>query len=98
LDTWDTIFGKTNIVISADSWTSHFAAILDKPQIVFYGPTNARDVNCKCNFNKQNNKVLLFNTIAECAPCNVFKCVKTKGHCLGFNIDEKEIKDYCNQY
>lgn len=91
---WRTVFEHAAALIGVDSWTSHFAALLDTPQITLYGTTTARDVSSKAHFRVQHAPALLCDTTAPCSPCHKFQCEKGAADCLGFSFDEAEVASF----
>lgn len=91
---WRNIFEKATLIVGVDSWSAHFAAILDKPQIIFYGSTKHDLVNSKNFFKNQFRKALIFDTKAKCAPCNLLRCNKCSASCLGYNVSIDMIDKY----
>lgn len=88
---WRSVFESAFLLIGVDSWTAHFASILDVPQITLYGPTNARDVNSKKHFMQRNAPSLICDTAADCSPCHSFVCLRDNPVCDGFDINSDKI-------
>ena len=94
---WRNLFERSGLLIGVDSWTAHFAGILDIPQITFYGSTNARDVSSKKHYRMQKSKALIINTTAKCSPCHSFSCNRGENECPGFYLDEEAIKNFMRE-
>jgi GT2 family glycosyltransferase/tetratricopeptide (TPR) repeat protein/SAM-dependent methyltransferase len=85
---WAPIFREAKALIGVDSWSAHFASILDIPQITLYGSTHPRHVNSKRFFAEQTQPSLVLGPAVDCSPCNSLKCLRAPvDHCIGFAFD-----------
>ncbi|RTL13012.1 MAG: glycosyltransferase [Neisseriaceae bacterium] len=92
---WRFIFESAIGVVCADSWTSHFAAILDIPHLVLYGPTHDKDVSSRRHFVRKNSEALLASPVVECSPCDRLSCHKFNlPFCSGFDVSEERITKF----
>ncbi|MEI7295344.1 glycosyltransferase family 9 protein [Paraburkholderia tropica] len=93
---WKEILALGRALICVDSWTSHFAAILDIPQICMYGSTHPDHVNSKRWFRSQQSPCLNLGPIVNCSPCNSLTCVAypERDYCTGYIVDEVALQDF----
>lgn len=88
-DQWYAIFKRGRAVIGVDSWITHFASILDMPQVALYGSTNPLHVKSKQYFSRQASEFLCLGPVVACSPCNSFACrIKPElNYCEGYFDD-----------
>ncbi len=88
LSRWRALFEGAAAVFGVDSWTAHFAAILDRPQAVFYGPTDARLVHSRDRFAGRSSPCVVVRSSVPCSPCETFHCGAFPGaaHCAGYGL------------
>ncbi|WP_233272650.1 glycosyltransferase family 9 protein [Paraburkholderia acidisoli] len=93
---WRAILALGRALVGVDSWTSHFGAILDTPQICLYGSTNPVHVSSKRWFQDQENPCLNLGPIVNCSPCNSLSCVAwpERNYCTGYAIDRAALADF----
>ncbi|WCM20556.1 hypothetical protein NDK50_03510 [Paraburkholderia bryophila] len=93
---WCAILTLGRAMVGVDSWTAHFAAILNIPQVSLYGSTHPRHVNTKAWFAEQSSPSLVLGPIVNCSPCNSLKCVTFPGreYCTGYTIDRRALADF----
>jgi GT2 family glycosyltransferase len=92
---WAALFRRASVVAGVDSWSSHMAAILDVPQITFYGSTHPDHVASKPYFRKKNAPALLIPPTVACSPCNSLTClVQPKPFCPGYSADNYQITQF----
>ncbi len=86
---WRAILELGHALIGVDSWTAHFASILDIPQVTMFGATHPDHVRTKEYFVDQGNRALALGPIVNCSPCNSLTCLAYPGasHCAGFTLD-----------
>lgn len=89
---WKKIFEDALCLVGIDSWPVHFANMIDKDYVVFYGSTRSRDVNPISNFEKGNSSFLVFETTSHCSPCNSYSCIKKLENCEGYCFDELKFE------
>jgi hypothetical protein len=89
---WMVIFQKAKALIGVDSWSAHFATIVDIPQITLYGPTNPRHVNSKSFFTDRNHPSLTLGSLVDCSPCNSLKCLRAPvDYCMGYGLSIQAV-------
>ncbi len=89
---WAAIFHQSRALIGVDSWSAHFASILDIPQITLYGSTAPQHVNSKAFFIDQNSPSLLLGPVVDCSPCNSLTCLRAPvDFCLGYTFDPEAV-------
>ncbi|MBS0640294.1 MAG: glycosyltransferase [Proteobacteria bacterium] len=92
---WRAAFAAAVAVAGVDSWSSHFAAILDVPQIVFYGPTNPVHVSSKRWFQHRDAPMLALGPVVGCSPCDSLTCtVYGDAVCRGFTLDPAAVRRF----
>jgi hypothetical protein len=93
---WRAILELGHALIGVDSWTAHFASVLDIPQVTLYGPTHPRHVHSKDWFEEQTSPSLVFRPAVDCSPCNSLKCLTFSGrsYCTGYRIDGKALSKF----
>lgn len=93
---WRAILALGRAMAGVDSWTAHFAAILDIPQISLYGSTHPRHVNTKAWFAEQSGPSLVLGPIVNCSPCNSLKCLTfpERDYCTGYSIDRSALEGF----
>ena len=99
LSKWRALFEQATAVFSVDSWTAHFAAILDRPQAVFYGPTDARLIHSKRFFSERTSPSVVIASSVPCSPCDSLTCVTYPGatHCAGYRAEHiSELESLVN--
>lgn len=86
---WSAIFALGRALLGVDSWTAHFGAILDIPQICLYGSTHPKHVNTKKWFTEQSNACLILGPIVNCSPCNSLTCLAfpERNYCTGYAVE-----------
>lgn len=98
LGVWAALFRRANAVAGIDSWTSHMAALLDVPQITFFGSTHPDHVASKPYFRKQAAPALLIPPTVACSPCNSLICLyQPEPFCLGYSIDPVAISAFLDR-
>lgn len=90
---WGWLFRKAAAVIGADSWTAHFASLLDVDQILIYGATENRTVGLKRHMEKQESRFMAFGSACELHPCTKLYCRKGGRYCRGMRIDDEKIRE-----
>lgn len=89
---WAAIFRRASALAGVDSWSSHFASILDTPQITFYGSTAPQHVNSKQFFVDRNAPSLTLGPVVDCSPCNSLVCLRAPvNFCMGYVFDKEEV-------
>jgi glycosyltransferase involved in cell wall biosynthesis len=93
---WREIFALGRALIGVDSWTAHFASILDMPQVTLYGSTHPQHVNTKAWFAEQANPSLVLGPSVSCSPCNSFTCTTfvDRAYCTGYSIDGEALQAF----
>lgn len=93
---WKEILALGRALICVDSWTSHFAAILDIPQICLYGSTHPTHVSSKRWFRDQVSACLNMGPIVNCSPCNSLTCVAypDRDYCTGYVVDRLALQKF----
>ncbi|MEX3926138.1 glycosyltransferase family 9 protein [Paraburkholderia sp. BR10936] len=93
---WKEILALGRALICVDSWTSHFAAILDIPQICMYGSTHPDHVSSKRWFRSQLSPCLNLGPIVNCSPCNSLTCVAypERDYCTGYTVDRFALQEF----
>jgi hypothetical protein len=93
---WKEILALGRALICVDSWTSHFAAILDIPQICMYGSTHPTQVSSKRWFWSQTAQCLNLGPIVNCSPCNSLTCVAypDRNYCTGYAVDRTALRAF----
>ncbi|MBB3258021.1 hypothetical protein F4827_002887 [Paraburkholderia bannensis] len=93
---WKEILWLGRALICVDSWTSHFGAILDIPQVCMYGSTHPDHVNSKRWFRSQANPCLNLGPIVNCSPCNSLTCVAypERDYCTGYTVDSVALQAF----
>jgi hypothetical protein len=93
---WKEILALGRALICVDSWTSHFAAILDMPQICMYGSTHPVHVNSKRWFRNQLGECLNLGPIVNCSPCNSLTCIAypQRDYCTGYAVERAALRDF----
>ncbi|WP_321947701.1 glycosyltransferase family 9 protein [Paraburkholderia sp. J10-1] len=93
---WKEILALGRALICVDSWTSHFAAILDIPQICVYGSTHPDHVSSKRWFRGQLSPCLNLGPIVNCSPCNSLTCVAypERDYCTGYTVDRLALQEF----
>jgi hypothetical protein len=88
LSRWRALFESAQAIFSVDSWTAHFATILDRPQAVFYGPTDPRLVHSRDHFDGRRSSCVVVRSSVPCSPCESLSCVAFPGasHCAGYGL------------
>lgn len=87
---WRAIFEASNGIVGVDSWSSHFAAILDVSQVTLYGSTHPYHVNSKKFFQAHLSPSIIMGPSVTCSPCNSIKCLIDSNlrYCPGYVFDE----------
>ncbi|MGI4860054.1 MAG: glycosyltransferase family 9 protein [Janthinobacterium lividum] len=87
---WAAVLESGAGFIGVDSWTAHFASILDIPQITCFGSTHPKHVKTKQYFKIQINPARAFGPAVNCSPCNSLTCLAFPGrsYCTGYAIDD----------
>ncbi len=92
---WQFIFKHAAGVICADSWSSHFAAILNVPHTVLYGATHVKHVSSRAHFETKNSIAFLVEPSVSCSPCDRLTCQEFNlPYCSGFNGSLEHIKEF----
>ena len=91
---WAYLFQKTKTVIGVDSWTAHFASMLDVNQILIYGATENKTVGLKRHMEKQDKPCLVFDSLCDLHPCTKLYCRKGGKHCQGMRVNIDVIGSY----
>ncbi|WP_176075955.1 glycosyltransferase family 9 protein [Burkholderia dolosa] len=96
---WREILEHGCALLGVDSWTSHFGAILDIPQIGMYGSTHPKHVNTKKWFVEQRNECLILGPIVNCSPCNSLTCVSypDRKYCSGYVVDRPALRAFLSR-
>lgn len=90
---WRAIFAKGRGLIGVDSWTAHFASILDVPQMTFFGSTHPRHVKTKQFFARQDNAAIEVGPRVNCSPCNSLTCIAypKRDYCTGYAFSDRAL-------
>jgi len=90
---WAEILTRGRALLSVDSWTAHFGAILDIPQICVYGSTHPKHVNTKKWFMEQSSRCLILGPIVNCSPCDSLTCIAfpERNYCTGYSVDHRAL-------
>jgi glycosyltransferase involved in cell wall biosynthesis len=93
---WREIFALGRALIGVDSWTAHFATILDMPQVTLYGSTHPQHVNTKAWFLEKASPSLVLGPSVSCSPCNSFTCTRfvNRAYCTGYSIDGEALQAF----
>jgi hypothetical protein len=93
---WKEILALGRALICVDSWTSHFGAMLDMPQICMYGSTHPAQVSSKRWFRSQTAQCLNLGPIVNCSPCNSLTCVSypDRDYCTGYAVDRTALRTF----
>jgi hypothetical protein len=90
---WAALFRRASLVAGVDSWSSHMAAILDVPQITFYGSTHPNHVASKPYFRQKAAPAVLITPSLACSPCNSLTClIQPKPFCPAYTLDAKSVE------
>lgn len=91
---WREILARGRALLGVDSWTAHFGAILDIPQICIYGSTHPKHVNTKRWFKEQASRCLVLEPIVNCSPCNSLTCLAfpERKYCTGYAVDRTSLR------
>uniref|UniRef100_UPI001C2D4DBE glycosyltransferase family 9 protein n=1 Tax=Sphingomonas bacterium TaxID=1895847 RepID=UPI001C2D4DBE len=92
---WAALFRRADAVAGIDSWTAHMAAILDVPQITFFGSTHPDHVASKPHFRARRSPALLIEPTVACSPCNSLTClIRPEPFCMGYSADPARISPF----
>ncbi|WP_180720281.1 glycosyltransferase family 9 protein [Paraburkholderia largidicola] len=93
---WSEILTNGRALVGVDSWTAHFGALLDLPQVCLYGSTHPKHVYTKPWFAKQSSECLVLAPIVNCSPCNSLTCISfpERNYCTGYAIDREALRDF----
>ncbi|MFM0354490.1 hypothetical protein PQR12_13465 [Paraburkholderia nemoris] len=93
---WSKILPLGRALLGVDSWTAHFGAILDIPQICLYGSTHPKHVNTKKWFVEQSSVCLTLGPIVNCSPCNSLTCLSfpERDYCTGYAVDRDALRTF----
>ncbi|MBC8638552.1 glycosyltransferase [Caballeronia sp. EK] len=93
---WREILARGSALSGVDSWTAHFGAILDIPQISFFGSTHPKHVSTKRFFAKQTRPNLVLGPVVNCSPCNSLTCISfpDRDYCTGYAIDADALHQF----
>ena len=92
---WRIIFEALVALVGVDCWSSHFASILDIPQVTYYGSTHAAQVNSKAFFLNQKSPSLKIGPIVSCSPCESLVChVYHEPECRGFDFKPEALDQF----
>lgn len=93
---WAAMLELAGGFIGVDSWTAHFASILDMPQITCFGSTHPMHVRTKSYFASQRQPAFAFGPIVNCSPCNSLTCLAFPGaaYCAGYAIDDAQFERF----
>ncbi|MCR5566928.1 MAG: hypothetical protein K6F61_08745 [Clostridiales bacterium] len=94
LSDWAYLFKKAAAVAGADSWTAHFASMLDVNQVLIYGATEDKTVGLKHHMEKQDSRRLVFESACELQPCTKLYCRKGTRYCSNMNINRETLKEF----
>jgi len=86
---WGYLFRSSRAVIGVDSWTAHFASLVNADQAILYSSTNDRDVGSKRHFANVDGKCVVIPSRCAEAPCNGLSCKLGYAFCNGMNVTEK---------
>ncbi len=91
---WTEILARGRALLGVDSWTAHFGAILDIPQICIYGSTHPKHVNTKRWFKEQASHCLVLEPVVNCSPCNSLTCLvfPERKYCTGYSVDRTALR------
>ena len=90
---WTALFRRVRAVAGIDSWTAHMAALLDVPQITFFGSTHPDHVASKPYFRVRRSPALLIDPTVPCSPCNSLVClIQPRPFCVGYSADPVAIR------
>lgn len=90
---WQAIFAKGCGLIGVDSWTAHFASIIDVPQMTFFGSTHPQHVKTKRFFARQDNPAIEVGPRVNCSPCNSLTCIAypERDYCTGYAFSDQAL-------
>ncbi len=93
---WRSILAHGRALVGVDSWTSHFAALLDMPQVTLYGSTHPQHVNAKSWFAEKASPQLVLGPTVSCSPCNSLACrvFPDRSYCTGYSIDATALDGF----
>jgi O-antigen biosynthesis protein len=93
---WRAILELGRALIGVDSWTAHFASVLDMPQVTLYGSTHPRHIHSKDWFAQRTSSSLVFRPAVDCSPCNSLKCLafSDRSYCTGYRIDAEALNKF----
>lgn len=93
---WCAILAHGRALLGVDSWTAHFGAILDIPQICLYGSTHPKHVNTKKWFVEQSNPCLILGPVVNCSPCNSLTCLAfpERNYCTGYTAGDGRLRTF----
>jgi ADP-heptose:LPS heptosyltransferase len=93
---WREILSLGRALIGVDSWTAHFAAVLDMPQVTMYGSTHPRHVNTKKWFVEQESPSFVMGPTVNCSPCNSLGCkvFPDRSYCSGYTVDREAFRAF----
>lgn len=86
---WAFLFKSVCAVIGVDSWTAHFASIVNANQAIVYGSTDHQDVGSKSHFANSAGECMVFSSQCDCVPCNSLLCQFGNEFCIGMDVDER---------
>lgn len=96
---WRAILEHGHGLIGVDSWSAHFASILDIRQLTLFGSTHPRHVQTKRFFRQQNNPAFAMGPTVNCSPCNSTKCLAfpSRNFCTGYFVDNETIDAFLSR-
>jgi len=85
---WRAVFERSAAVLTVDSFSAHFAAILDVPHAVFYGPTDAQLIHSHPRFAQRRAASVVVRSAVPCSPCETLVCGAFPGatRCAGYDV------------
>lgn len=97
LSEWQYLFRSAVALVGVDSWTAHFASLLNVPQAIVYGATVDGSIGLKRHMLCQEGQLLILDSRCELAPCNKTYCRRGFEYCAGMEPGEGTICDYLDR-
>lgn len=97
LSIWHALFVSTKALIGVDSWTSHFAPIVNANQVVVFGSTTDEDVASKRHYENQDGQYLAFDSNCSDRACFKNVCEQGRLGCPKMTVDENAISSFLDE-
>lgn len=94
LKIWKKLFTETKAIIGVDSWSAHFASIVNANQAVVMGCTSSKYVSSKRHYKKQQGNFIVFESDCENEACFSTNCKYSGENCSGMKIDSKKLSSW----